>query len=267
MTILRFGPLLAVAAPLAWLRGRLRGILRRPKSRRSIARSFPAWTARRPRPQVSPAARNPCAPHRRWTLPLRPPQAPRRPGVISLPPAASLRPQPRLREATRRPRSNSPTPALKARRPRLARRRRSRRPRRRPLGNRPRRLPRRRSLRLTPPCRAPRSPQAVILYKKGDAAGLMALASAATDADERSALEWTSLRADAHPSFDSLATFLEAHPSWPSRGVDSRAAGSRTGGASAGAGGRSPHFSPSEPPQSSAGKIAAARAAQAMGRA
>ncbi len=45
----------------------------------------------------------------------------------------------------------------------------------------------------------PRSPQAVILYRKGDAAGLMALASAATDADERSALEWTSLRADAHP--------------------------------------------------------------------
>ena len=29
-------------APLAWLRGRLKGILRRPKSRRSIARSFPA---------------------------------------------------------------------------------------------------------------------------------------------------------------------------------------------------------------------------------
>ena len=45
----------------------------------------------------------------------------------------------------------------------------------------------------------------------------MALASAATDADERSALEWTSLRADAHPSFDSLATFLKAHPGWPSR--------------------------------------------------
>ena len=48
----------------------------------------------------------------------------------------------------------------------------------------------------------PRSPQAVILYRKGDAAGLMALASAATDPDERSALEWTSLRADAHPSFE-----------------------------------------------------------------
>src|SRR3984957_15221582 len=63
----------------------------------------------------------------------------------------------------------------------------------------------------------PRSPQAVILYRKGDATGLMALASAATDADERSALEWTALRADAHPSFDSLVTFLKAHPGWPSR--------------------------------------------------
>ena len=124
----------------------------RSRDARSRAR-FPPGPRRRPRPQVSLAARNPCAPHRRWTLPLRPPQAPRRPGVIFLPPAASLRPQPRLREATRRPRSNSPTPALKARRPRLGRRRRSRRPRRRPLGNRPRRLLRRRSLRLTPPCR------------------------------------------------------------------------------------------------------------------
>src|SRR5580692_2673590 len=63
----------------------------------------------------------------------------------------------------------------------------------------------------------PRSPQAVVLYRKGDAAGLMALASAAADAHERTALEWTSLRADPHPSFDSLAAFLKAHPRWPSR--------------------------------------------------
>ena len=45
----------------------------------------------------------------------------------------------------------------------------------------------------------------MILYRKGDAAGLRALASAATDADERSALEWTSLRADAHP----IVTFAD----------------------------------------------------------
>ncbi len=32
------------------------------------------------------------------------------------------------------------------------------------------------------------------------------------------ALEWASLRADAHPSFASLGAFLEAHPRWPSRG-------------------------------------------------
>ena len=112
---------------------------------------------------------------------------------------------------------------------------------------------------------APRSPQAVILYKKGDAAGLMALASAATDADERSALEWTALRADAHPSFDSLATFLKAHPSWPSR-VWIRELEEAELAAHPQAPGQVAAFFAKEPPQSSAGKIAAARAAQAMGR-
>ena len=69
------------------------------------------------------------------------------------------------------------------------------------------------------PCRSPPpSSQAAILYKKGDVAGLAALAAAANDPAERTALEWASLRADAHPSFASLAAFLEAHPSWPSRG-------------------------------------------------
>src|SRR5208337_4697885 len=38
------------------------------------------------------------------------------------------------------------------------------------------------------------------LYNKGDAAGLAALAKAARDPDERLALEWASLRSDAHPS-------------------------------------------------------------------
>ena len=95
----------------------------------------------------------------------------------------------------------------------------------------------------------------------------MALAAAATDADERSALEWASLRADAHPSFDSLADLPQG---------SSRLAKPRRGFAS----GRKPisprirrrrtkvaAFFASDPPQSSAGKIAAARAAQAMGRA
>ena len=111
----------------------------------------------------------------------------------------------------------------------------------------------------------PRSPQAVVLYRKGDAAGLMALASAATDADERSALEWASLRADAHPSFDSLDAFLKAHPGWPSR-----ARIRELQEAELAAHPQAPEqvvaFFANDPPQSSAGKIAAARAAQAMGR-
>jgi soluble lytic murein transglycosylase len=111
----------------------------------------------------------------------------------------------------------------------------------------------------------PRSPQAVILYRKGDAAGLMALASAATDADERSALEWTSLRADAHPSFDSLATFLKAHPGWPSR-ARIRELEEAELAAHPQAPGQVAAFFANDPAQSSAGKIAAARAAQAMGR-
>ena len=116
---------------------------------------------------------------------------------------------------------------------------------------------------LPPP---PRTPQAVVLYKKGDVAGLMALASAAADADERSALEWAALRADAHPPFDALAAFLKAHPGWPSRAwIRERqeaelAAHPRTPAEVAA-------FFASEAPQSSAGKIAAARAAQSMGRA
>ena len=59
---------------------------------------------------------------------------------------------------------------------------------------------------------------AAILYHKGDAAGLASLAKAASDPAGRMALEWASLRANAHPSFIELAAFLEAHPTWPSRG-------------------------------------------------
>ena len=103
------------------------------------------------------------------------------------------------------------------------------------------------------------------LYKEGDAPGLMALASAATDADERSALEWASLRADAHPSFDALAAYLKTHPDWPSRAwlrerQEAELAAHPQAPADVAA------FFASDPPQSSAGKIAAARAAQAMGR-
>jgi soluble lytic murein transglycosylase len=116
---------------------------------------------------------------------------------------------------------------------------------------------------LPPP---PPTSQAAILYRQGDVAGLMALAASAHDAAEQLALEWASLRADAHPSFASLAAFLEAHPGWPSRGfirerqeADLAAHPQPPAQVSA--------FFAGEPPQSSAGKIAAARAAQAMGRA
>jgi soluble lytic murein transglycosylase len=115
---------------------------------------------------------------------------------------------------------------------------------------------------LPPP---PRTPQAVVLFKKGDVAGLLALASATTDADERSALEWAALRADAHPSFDSLAAFLKAHPGWPS-GAWIRERQEAELAAHPQAPAEIAAFFASEPPQSSAGKIAAARAAQAMGR-
>ena len=112
----------------------------------------------------------------------------------------------------------------------------------------------------------PRSSQAAILYKKGDVAGLTALAASANDSAERSALEWASLRADPHPSFASLAAFLEAHPSWPSRGwIRDRQEAELVAHPRAPA--KVAAFFAGEPPQSSAGKVAAARAAQAMGRA
>jgi soluble lytic murein transglycosylase len=116
---------------------------------------------------------------------------------------------------------------------------------------------------LPPP--APVS-QAVILYRKGDVAGLSALAVSATNPAERSALEWASLRADPHPSFAALADFLEAHPNWPSRGwIRDQEEADLTAHPQAPT--KVAAFFATDPPQSSAGKIAAARAAQATGRA
>jgi soluble lytic murein transglycosylase len=108
--------------------------------------------------------------------------------------------------------------------------------------------------------------QAAILYRKGDVAGLRALAVAANDATERSSLEWASLHADARPSFASLAAFLESHPGWPSRGwIRERQEADLVAHPLAPA--KVAAYFAGEPPQSSAGKIAAARAAQVMGRA
>ncbi|MGH6797394.1 MAG: hypothetical protein ACREDI_03305, partial [Roseiarcus sp.] len=115
------------------------------------------------------------------------------------------------------------------------------------------------------PQASPLSSEAAILYTKGDVAGLIALAVTANDAAERTALEWASLRADPHPSFASLAAFLEAHPGWPSRGwIRERQEAELAAHAEPPA--KVAAYFAGDPPQSSAGKIAAARAAQATGR-
>ena len=66
------------------------------------------------------------------------------------------------------------------------------------------------------------------LYRRGDAAGLAALAKAASDPDEGLALEWASLRSDAHLSVAALTAFAEAHPGWPDGGWISALARSAT---------------------------------------
>jgi soluble lytic murein transglycosylase len=107
--------------------------------------------------------------------------------------------------------------------------------------------------------------QAAILYTRGDAAGLIALAAATNDRAERTALEWAALRANARPSFASLAAFLEAHPGWPSEAwVRARQEAELAAHPEAPA--KVAQFFADAAPQSSAGKIAAARAAEALGR-
>ena len=111
----------------------------------------------------------------------------------------------------------------------------------------------------------PLGSEAAILYNRGDVAGLAALAQAANDAAGRSALEWASLRANAHPSFAALAAFLEAHPTWPSRGwIREREEAELAAHPEAPA--KVAEFFAGGQPQTSAGKIAAARAAKATGR-
>ena len=118
----------------------------------------------------------------------------------------------------------------------------------------------------TPPQTPPRSSEAAVLYNKGDAAGLAALAKAASDPAQRLALEWASLRADAHPSFAALAAFLEAHPGWPRSGwIRGRQEAELAAHPEAPA--KVADYFALAPPESSAGKIADARAASALGRA
>ncbi len=118
---------------------------------------------------------------------------------------------------------------------------------------------------LPPPSQSASVPPAAVAYRKGDAAGLAALARAESDPDRRLALEWAALRADPHPSFSALADFAKAHPSWPGEGyvryrqeaellVQPLSPAAVT------------KFFADEPPQSSAGKLALARAAATTGR-
>ena len=159
-------------------------------------------------------------------------------------PPASPRRLPRLRPQRQgRQGPVRPTPTLRAPRPSLARPPRLRRRRLRRFRSPPRRrrasapAPANGSLRrgLGPPS-PPLSSQAVILYKKGDVAGLAALAASATDPAERSALEWASLRADPHPSFALARRLPRGSSGLAEPRLDSRAAGSRPRRASAGAG-------------------------------
>ena len=103
------------------------------------------------------------------------------------------------------------------------------------------------------------------LYRKGDAAGLAALAKAANDPDEGLALEWASLRSDAHLSVAALTSFAEAHPGWPDGGWIRRRREAQLLSNSEAAAKVAAYFA-SEPPQTSVGMIAAARAANATGR-
>src|SRR5271154_139910 len=103
------------------------------------------------------------------------------------------------------------------------------------------------------------------LYRKGDAAGLAALAKAASDPDEGLALEWASLRSDAHLSVAALTSFAEAHPGWPDGGWIRRRREAQLFSNSEAAAKVAAYFA-SEPPLTSVGMIAAARAANATGR-
>jgi soluble lytic murein transglycosylase len=67
---------------------------------------------------------------------------------------------------------------------------------------------------LSVPKPIPLSPAATA-YRKGDSTALWALANAASNPDERLALEWAALRTDPHPTGTALAAFASAHPTWP----------------------------------------------------
>jgi soluble lytic murein transglycosylase len=106
---------------------------------------------------------------------------------------------------------------------------------------------------------------AAVLYRKGDLAGGDALAAKASDAAERVAFDWLALRLAPRPDDQRLAAFAAAHPHWPGgdwvRAVEE---------------GRLYADHPSaeivaarfagDPPRTSAGKLALARALLESGR-
>ena len=113
------------------------------------------------------------------------------------------------------------------------------------------------------PVTIPISP-AASAYRKGDAAALTALANASSDPDERLALEWAALRTDPHPPEPALAAFAKAHPNWPenryfrySQEADLLVHPLSSSAVLA--------FFAADPPQSSAGALALARANAAIG--
>jgi soluble lytic murein transglycosylase len=103
------------------------------------------------------------------------------------------------------------------------------------------------------------------LYSKGDASGLGVLAKGARDPAERLGLEWASLRLDPHPSVPAAAAFAQAHPGWPDGGWLRRLREAELLSSSEAPAKVAAYFA-SEPPQTSAGMIADARAANATGR-
>jgi soluble lytic murein transglycosylase len=107
---------------------------------------------------------------------------------------------------------------------------------------------------------------AALAYRKGDAAALAVMAKATSNPDERMALEWAAMRTDPHPTLAALAEFAGAHPNWPGnawaryRQEAELLVHPLLPAAVA-------QFFAVEPPQSSAGKLAYARAAGAIGHA
>ncbi|HTR13640.1 MAG TPA: lytic transglycosylase domain-containing protein [Roseiarcus sp.] len=108
-------------------------------------------------------------------------------------------------------------------------------------------------------------PPAAAAYRKGDVAALTALARAASNSDERLALEWAALRVDPHPTFAALEAFANAHPTWPGNGWIRYRQEADLLVHPPSAGAISDYFA-GAPPQSSAGKLAAARALAQKGQ-